>query len=403
MLVPTVSDHTSHHLEEITTQIAECITRFGIAGTVEVDDRNARLVGHGPVAEVPIGDLLERWGQLSQEDRSKRCLDTARKLVSVRRSSLPPTRPPRLRQLPGWLVPLFLFAVLGGVGGWWLTRPVQRTAERTSAAASALGAEPEGDRELRAEKVCQRTRSRVMRGATVGPLDVEGWVVELALQRGGSESLRNPGVLGEFIEVDQPKPHVIWPQAPALSALSGLDTQVEVAESVMGSAGIPDRRALVLTFHGSYINPYFEEKQRIQYLMFANALAQRLGATHGALYARCKGGATHHIGAWFLGPSPGEALGSLIYYMGTFADSPHVATTALSDAAVPDRAQMFDGIRRASARAPRPEIGRWLGAQGGMIAGPADGPTRITFPFKDANRASRASRETARILEIGAR
>nr|HQV09474.1 hypothetical protein [Thauera sp.] len=58
--------------------IAECITRFGVAGEVVVDEHSARLMGHGPLAEVPLGDLLERWAELSQEDRSRRCLDTAR-------------------------------------------------------------------------------------------------------------------------------------------------------------------------------------------------------------------------------------------------------------------------------------------------------------------------------------
>ncbi len=396
-----MTGHTSHHLEEITTRIAECITRFGVAGEVQVDQQSARLVGHGPPAEVPLGDLLERWGELNQEDRARRCLDTARKLVSIRRSSLPPSQPPRFQQLPGWIVPLLAFVVLGAVGWWWLRRPAGPKPEPERAAASASDRVAELDRDVRAEQVCQRTRSRVMRGATVGPLDVEGWVVELVLQRAGTRRLGQAGVMAEFIEANKPRPRVIWPQAPALSALTGPETRVVVQESDLAAAGIQPRRSLVLTFQGTYINPYFERKQRIQYLMLANALAQRLGATHGALYARCKGGTNHHIGTWFLGPSPNEALGSLIYFMGTYADSPHVSSAVLGDAAVLDRAQLFEGIRLASARAPRSEIGRWLGAQGGMIAGPAEGPSRVTFPFKDANRASRASREIARLLEIG--
>lgn len=402
MLWRPVTGHTSHHLEEITTQIAECITRFGVAGEVVVDEHSARLMGHGPLAEVPLGDLLERWAELSQEDRSRRCLDTARKLVAVRRSSLPPTRPPRLRHLPGWVVPLLGFLVLGAAGGWWLTRPAERVPATARTSASAESTASELDREERAEQVCQRTRSRVMRGATVGPLDVEGWVVELVLQRGG-ESALTPKIYGEFIEANDPQPHVIWPQAPALSMLTGLGTHVQVEESEFVASGIEPQRSLVLTFLGAYINPYFEEKQRIQYLMLANALAQRVGASHGALYARCRRDTNHHVGSWFLGPSPGEAVASLIYFMGTYADSPHVSTAALVDAAVPERPRLFEGIRRASVGTGREEIGRWLGAQGGMIAGPAEGPSRITFPYKDANRASRASREIARLLEIGAR
>ncbi|MGE0324331.1 MAG: hypothetical protein AB7K71_41685 [Polyangiaceae bacterium] len=398
-----MSEHTSHHLEEITTHVAECITRFGVAGEVRVDADCARLIGNGPNVEAPLGDLLERWAELSQEDRARRCLDTARKLVAARRSSLPPTRPARLLQLPGWLGPLVLFALLGGVGWWWLGRPVtlEEPASSAAPAASAASAAEAADSEQRAASVCQRTRSRVMRGATVGPLDVEGWVVELALQRADDQAFDRSKLLGDFIDFAGPEPRVTWTQAPALSRLSGVGTHVEVSESSLSAAGIPARRSLVLTFKGTYINPYFDEKQRIQYVMFANALAQRSGSTHGALYARCSGDSNHHIGSWFLGPSPGEAVGSLIYFMGTYSTSPHVSTLAIADAAAPDRATLFEGIRKAAAASSRADVGLWLGAQGGMLAGPADGPTRITFPFKDANRASRASREIARLLEIG--
>ncbi|MCA9642621.1 MAG: hypothetical protein H6718_15615 [Polyangiaceae bacterium] len=394
-----MSEHTRHHLDEITTQVAECITRFGVAGEVHVDAERASLTGYGPPAEVAIGDLLERWPELSHEDRARRCLETARKLVAARRSSLPPGRPKRLLQLPGWLAPLIFFALLGGFGWWWLSRPVPKTAVAEAAAPASTSGAVDG--EQRAASVCQRTRSRVMRGASVGPLDVEGWVVELALQRPSDRPFERGKLLGDFIDLDQDEPHVVWTQAPALSSLTGIGTRVEVAESSLVASGIEPRRSLVLTFMGSYIKPYFDEKARIQYVMFANALAQRAGASHGALYARCTGDSNHHIGAWFLGPTPGEAVGSLIYFMGTYASSPHVSAYALSDAAAPDRASLLDSILKSTANSSRSEIGLWLGAQGGMLAGPADGPTRITFPFKDANRASRASREIARLLEIG--
>jgi hypothetical protein len=36
-----------------------------------------------------------------------------------------------------------------------------------------------------------------------------------------------------------------------------------------------------------------------------------------------------------------------------------------------------------------------------MIAGDDDKPSTITFPFRDANRADRASRGIARELDIG--
>lgn len=42
-----------------------------------------------------------------------------------------------------------------------------------------------------------------------------------------------------------------------------------------------------------------------------------------------------------------------------------------------------------------------IGQHEGMITGKADGPTTLTFPFADANRAARASFEVAKVSGVG--
>ena len=60
----------------------------------------------------------------------------------------------------------------------------------------------------------------------------------------------------------------------------------------------------------------------------------------------------------------------------------------------------FERLSDATRKLDRSRSGEIVGPHGGMIGG-APGSSSLTFPFRDADRAARASRELARALEIG--
>jgi hypothetical protein len=149
-----------------------------------------------------------------------------------------------------------------------------------------------------------------------------------------------------------------------------------------------------LTFTGRYVLPYFREEERPAVIHAAAALAERVGATHGGLYARCEHSSSHQLGAWFLGPGPRGAAASLVYFMGVKAEVPQVRAELSAGSRALDRlGQAFEPF-------DRPRVGKLVGTHGGMIAGRAEGPGSITFPFRDGNRAARASLELVRAAKL---
>jgi hypothetical protein len=153
---------------------------------------------------------------------------------------------------------------------------------------------------------------------------------------------------------------------------------------------------------GRYVVPYFTESDRIVYVRLATALREKLGAKYGALYARCAHGSTHHLGAWFAGPGANGAAASLLYFMGTFAEVPHLKPSVLaSDGGAFDHLLAFGSIVESTKTLDKARVLSLLAPNGGMIAGTSSDIHAITFPFHDSNRAARASREMARGLGIG--
>jgi hypothetical protein len=133
------------------------------------------------------------------------------------------------------------------------------------------------------------------------------------------------------------------------------------------------------------------------------AIADRLAARFAGLYARCAGGDTHHVGAWFRGPEPAGAAAALVFFMGIFSDVPHVKDSLLertADGRI-DRALALGKLLETTQGLSRARMATLLGAHGGMIAGRPDGPTTLHFPFSDANRAARASRDIADAMNQG--
>jgi hypothetical protein len=156
-----------------------------------------------------------------------------------------------------------------------------------------------------------------------------------------------------------------------------------------------------LVFSGPYVQPYFSEEQRSDYLKLADALAEELAATDGALFARCASSSSHHIGAWFLGKTPGAAAASLVYFMAGFTDVPALKPSVFGESAGPaQRGHAFDAIGAATARIDRSTAATLVGRELGAVSGRPEHGFRLTFPFRDAGRALRASVGIARSLEL---
>jgi len=131
-------------------------------------------------------------------------------------------------------------------------------------------------------------------------------------------------------------------------------------------------------------------------------MSEALGFTSTALFARCEAGRTHHVGSWFRGRDDASASQALLYALGTYAEPPHLSSPFLRPVGGSeiDRSIALQNIKRAAARLDRPLLASVLGRQGGMVMGKAGSGVTITFPFRDGNRAARASRQLARVLGL---
>jgi hypothetical protein len=268
--------------------------------------------------------------------------------------------------------------------------------------AASASVDPDQDRALFGRNACEQTRARVARGATIGPSDVEGWQVELVLLgRGPHGAWAQSPELAKFV---RPQPDAglgtwVWPNARSLVQADRFDARVEVRALV--SVGEAQLSGLRLVFTGPYVVPYFTEGERGDYHLLADALADSLGATDGALFARCAHGGPPAIGSWFLGPDPGAAVGSLLYFMTDAGELPLFKPEVSGSATDPSRHDhAFDAISRAVRPLDRGAVASLIGRELGMISGRPKQPSRLTFPFRDANRASRASLSAARSLKL---
>jgi serine/threonine-protein kinase len=409
--------------QEIATLVREAIAKHGMAGEVTIRSTSVVLEGYGATVSTELGLLGDQWELLPLDVRVRRAGEVARRLADARRiRSIRPTSKTGLGL--GWLGPVALVALLGA-GLWGAYRVVGAksnnadvgAAARSAALAPTSAADAyEAERAARAARVCAATRERVLRGVSVAMTDAEGWVVELVLLRGvdTAEMHLDPALDTFFaFDGDRSAARLVWAGTPGLSEISDAFSRVHLDHD---AAPDPARaRSLRLTFGGAYVSPYFDAERRGQYLKLAGTLAERLAATHGALYARCADRQTHEIGSWFRAPNPAAAAASLIYFMGTFSDVPQLRAALLrpagqsgtaSDSAgtgstTPvDRAFAFAAIHGATTALGYGPFRTLLGDFGGAIAGRPEGPTTVTFDFKDASRASKASFRLARELKI---
>jgi hypothetical protein len=199
------------------------------------------------------------------------------------------------------------------------------------------------------------------------------------------------------------KGRVRSPKFPVLSALEGPDTAVVVGDASVPPLGAPHLRGAAFVFSGRYAAPYFDDGERQEFVALARGITDALGGSYAGLYARCAAGTSHHLGSWFRGPNARGTVASLLYFMGTFADPADLRSALLvpPGASGIDSAFAFKNIVAATQSLKKARAVTLLGPEYGAIAGTDDQPSTLTFPFRDSNRASRASHGIARELGIG--
>lgn len=396
---------------EVTARLGEELARFGAVGDVRLQGTEAVLLHPTGPRRVSVDDWLPHWDLLDEPTRRIRVSQLARSLA--RPTSLPASRPPPARgsNLGPWLAGGALVALVAVAAFWALrefgsrgTPPPPRHLDPGPAAAAALV--PPAAAVSRASLVCAATRARVVRGATVSVADSEGWVVEyMAFRATDPAPLHKAPILSTFFESPGAPSgsRYIWPEEPDLATTPTSEDRVLVQPELIAGVAPPTHAGVRITFVGALVDSYFRPTTRTAYFHLASALTDALDATHAALYARCADGDTHHLGSWFRGRGHEDAVTSLVYVLGSFADPPHLAEPYLHPvgAREVDRAHAFASITRVASALDRPLLASLIGHEGGMVMGKPGEAVTLTFPFEDGNRASRLSREIARLTNIG--
>ncbi len=376
--------------QEIQELVQTALARHGTAGSVRVEGQLVSLVGNGPLVTEPIGHLLGQWEKLPYEERQRQCGNVARALSRQRFREAPP----RARQASAPIGVIVALALALGAGAYYLKMsrggPAAAEARATSAAAVSASSDVDAERSARADRVCNSTRTRLARGATVNPTDAEGWVVELSMLRpadAGSWPALEPLVRAASAS---DRAQIVW--EGLVPPKSGDPTTRVVVEDELLPERVPQYRSRSFTLFGQYVVPYFRERERIKLVRFAHALAEAQRAELGALYARCEEGTARHMGSWFLGHSPGAAAASLLYFLGAYADPPQLPSSILSSQAAVHFEPLFalSTLIDKTRGLKKQDVAGLIGAQDGMVAGPTNFTT-LSFPFVESDRALRAS------------
>jgi hypothetical protein len=388
--------------DELRQLLEAALARYGAAGGLSIIDQHVTLTGSGRAVSTDISHLSPRWGALSFEERKREAQALARQLVSLRRSCAPET--PKRSRSP---VALFSAGFLALAAAVALVRlPWSDLQERFGGSAPAVTArvpEPndlDRERAERAERVCAATLSRVLRGASVGPTDAEGWVVEISWLWDAGVKTRPS--LHDFVDfaAGAEQGRLVWTGSQKLAAAQGVTTRATSRESALPQ-GSPTLVLQTLTLFGEYALAYFRERDRIEFIRLGHALAKHFDARLGGLFARCAGQQSHQLGAWFAGEKPGSAAAALLHFMGVYALPPHIHRRYLSAQADGELDPTFalGSLLEASKGLGRKEIAGLISGQDGMIA-EADGLTSIRFPFVNPSSATRASVSLARNLKL---
>lgn len=395
-------------LRELESLVREALAKYAAIGELRVTPRQISLDTPIGTTRFTLGTWMESWPRLSLAEREDHAREIARRLqgeVAKRRDSGRPPVRVDLRIVGAVVFLLGLSAFLYFDSRSNSFEVSDRGGSPDDPTLPASGRASTNETETRARRVCAETRARIHQGGSVTVADAEGWLVEVQLLAEGKSGqlAKTPALKNFFTDPSSAKGSKYqWPDAK-LSTLDTSDTKVRIVgyqlENANSEESIP---GITFSFGGALVDAYFNESQRGEYYRIAHALAESVGATHGALYARCAHEKTHALGSWFLGANAAKASSSLVYFMGIYARPRHVSRsyTHAVGADTLDPLLAFRSVEKATEHLDRAALATLAGSQGGMATGKEGDAVVISFPFRDGNRASRTSRNIARVTSL---
>lgn len=384
---------------EIEAGVREALGLYGVPGDVHLEGRTIELRGSGPPIAIDIDLLGEQWTLLPGDIRARKCAELARRLheatqagINAARGSSKPISPANAPR-PVLVVPLgglvLVLIVVFAIVWVWKEKGVASSDPEPTARPVHSGPE-ETTPEMQA-RVCDATRKRIYAGASIGPFDVKGWVIELWL----ASKTAAPG------------------DAPALRALVSGGKLADAADDEL--AKLPDGRAEIVSgfadgdaakspgwkasivrFSGAYAPAFLDAQRRPRMLSLAERLADAGQAQAVAFYGRCAHISARDLGAYFRGSDASTTAAALVYSMGFFAESPAVSRSAISALGGGE----LDSLKAAATKLDRTTFAQIVGNLGGGITETASGMA-LTFPLGGPTRATGAARAVARKIGVG--
>ena len=389
--------------ESVIFAVQEAMSGFGLAGRIALEGSFITLHGNGPPTSIDAGAAAEQWPLLPPDMQRRKALDLARRMadahrVAQRRSPSRSSGGEGESSIPWGSVGKAVGAIVVAAALFAGGRAYLKSRDAVPLPPPVLAETPEQE-SRRLATACRAVRERIYSGATIGPFDTSGWVVELWLASrpgpapgGGAGAPSSKPVsresVADAVDMGHLSPH-----------LDDALAKLPEAELALAESAIPATSAawtgVTLRFGGAYSRAFFEPEQRTRFLAVADRLFESSGADLGALYARCAGGAVHDVGAWFRGRDPGGAATALLWGIGMFAERPQISRAAIGAAEI-------DGLRAAAATAKldAATLKGLVGAQGGSLTA-APGAVTLAFPLGGPVRAASASRAVASKIGIG--
>ena len=401
-----MADHAA--AEAVIGAVRDALSGFGLAGTVALEGKMLTLRGNGVPTSIDAGPAAEQWPLLPADMQRRKALDLARRLADAHRTAqraLPGGDGAGVSSLPWALAGKALLGIAAAaalvVGG-----RAYLAARSKEALPPPVHVETPEQQSRRLATACRAVRERVYSGASIGPYDTTGWVVELwlASRPGPLPATANAGAR---VDAGAPasKPISTASMAGAVEAgrlATGLeDTLARLTDGTLAldeaavPATSPGWTGVTLRFGGGYSRAFFEPEPRARFLALADRLFESSGADLGALYARCADSPVHDVGAWFRGRDVGAAATALLFGIGLFAERPQIDRAALG-------AGEIDGLRAAATakKLDAPTLKELIGEQGGNLTA-TPGAVTLAFPLGGPVRAVRASRAVAVKIGIG--
>ena len=381
-----------------------------MAGKVELDGTTLRVLGHGRTVEMVFADIAD-WSAASPDQQTRMVERITREVVRRRRADSAGSHSTSLLE---WVRPMLALALTtAGIAIAWkfIGAPAldaswgPNVTERPTAAARSTSNDVPRARTDPASS-CERVSARISTGGSVTAMDRDGWVMELMLLSDDASFGPDSPKLDAFFAKRDGTGDVrdlVWPEDSELAKLNSRESFVVVANEPLAGVVGGSRAGIRIVWSGHYVGKYFDETARARLQRLAAAVYEATQATHGALYARCALGEQHQIGSWFRGKDLPAATLGVVAAMGAYAEVSHVEGADPRTNTPIEQRRAWDNLSIRAAKFDRPKLMMALAEDGGMVAFKPGRWATITFPFPDANRATRASARLAKSLGANTR